>query len=539
VTINATIKPTIKATTKATTNASRVTCALFGILLPFTAQASTAPSSDANWKPLVSFAGNGDRSMAIQRLREIDQLQSAMVNNTRYDTQTETFITQMWELIESFNLKKLHATLPISVDDWNQLSLKGKRNDNEYNITMTHQKSLDDVQITDFGDSYVMFKTKTVTAPDGLTHYIINNQVKAGFGAQSWQSAQIAANDALQLISTMAEGTASDSFKEKAHSLSADLEASDINVLSSAWSSFPNVWAFMSSIGQINDVVVEGKSTAAVKHLNLSFSLDKNKTEDNYPALSAYLDKLEDLMDASFEVFDENGRLMKMSVDTTTMNGQIEIVVGNGGIYPVSDGKPMLAHLHTFGEKAVTLTGVMNSNIEILGVKTKIANLTSTIEYAPKADKALVKMRINQAPTIAIGGAALGFIPTPMIDLFMPSNLKEIIGQFFEVACNGNDGEGIITNLELSNIKPEGNSNTNTGFTQISATTSFETFSNLFVRIGMNIVNSRLIPNEAASKDIDAFIDNARSAFNNDVDIYEASIQTKSLSQPVAANSLR
>jgi len=533
---------TINASTNATTNASRITCALFGILLPFTAQASTAPSSDANWKPLVSFAGNGDRSMAIQRLREIDQLQSAMVNNTRYDTETETFITQMWELIESFNLRKLHATLPINVGEWNQLSLKGKRNDNEYNITMTHQKSLDDVQITDFGDSYVMFKTKTVTAPDGLTHYIINNQIKAGFGAQSWQSAQIAANDALQLISTMAEDTAtstSDSFKENAHSLSADLDASDINVLSSAWTSFPNVWAFMSSIGQINDVIVEEKSTATVKHLNLSFSLDKNKTEKNYPALSAYLDKLEDLMDASFEIFDENGRLMKMSVDTTTMNGQIEIVVGNGGIYPVSDGKPMLTHLHTFGEKAVTLTGVMNSNIEILGVKTKIANLTSTIEYAPKADKALVKMRINQAPTITIGGAALGFIPTPMIDLFMPSNLKDIISQFFDVACNGNNGEGIITNLELSNIKPDGNSNANTGFTQISATTSFETFSNLFVRIGMNIVNSRLIPSEAASKDIDTFIDNARGAFNNDVDIYEASIQTKNLSQPVAANTLR
>jgi len=532
---------TTNTTTKATTTASRITSALLGILLPFTAQASTDATSDANWKPLISFAGNDDRSTAIQRLREIDQLQSAMVNNTRYDTQTETFITQMWELIESFNLKKLHKALPISVDEWNQLSLKGKRNDDEYNITMTHQKSLDNVQITDFGDSYVMFKTKAVTAPDGLTHYIINNQIKAGFGAQSWQSAQIAANDALQLISSMAEDTTtstSDSFRGNAQSLSADLEASDINVLSSAWSSFPNVWAFMSSIGQINDVVVEGKSTSTVKHLNLSFSLDKNKTEENYPALSAYLDKLEDLMDASFEVFDENGRLMKMSVDTTTMNGQIEIVVGNGGIYPVIDDKPMLAHLHKFGEKAVTLTGVMNSNVEILGVKTKIANLTSTIEYAPKADKAQVKMRINQAPTITIGGAALGFIPTPMIDLFMPSNLKEIISQFFDVACNGNDGEGIITNLELSNIKPEGNSNTNTGFTQISATTSFETFSNLFVRIGMNIVNSRLIPSEAASKDIDAFIDNARNAFNNDVDIYEASIQT-SLSQPIATNTLR
>ena len=522
-----------------TTNAPRITSALLGVLLPFTAQASTDTASDANWKPLISFAGNGDTSTAIQRLREIDQLQSAMVNNTRYDTQTETFITQMWELIESFNLQKLHATLPVSVQEWNQLSLKGKRNDNEYNITMTHQKSLDEVEITDFGDSYITFKTKPLTASNGQTHYIIDNQVKAGFGAQSWQSAQVAANDALQLISTMSESTASDNFKEKAQSLSADLEPSDINVLSSAWSSFPNVWAFMSSIGQINDVIVEEKSTADIKHLNLSFSLDKNKTEENYPALSAYLDKLEDLMDASFEVFDENGRLMKMSVDTTTMNGQIEIVVGNGGIYPVSDNKPLLAHLHKFGEKAVSLTGVMNSNIEILGVKTKIANLTSTIEYAPNADNALVKMRINKAPYITIGGPALGFIPTPMIDLFMPSNLKEIIGQFFDVACNGNDGQGIITNLELSNIKPEGSLNTNAGFTQVSATTRFETFSNLFVRIGMNIVNSRLIPSETASKDIDAFIDNARSAFNNDVDIYAASIQSKNRTQPVAAITTR
>ena len=531
-----------------TTNASRLTCALLGILLPFTAQASSDTISgaannsvsDANWKPLIAFAGNGDRTTAIQRLREIDQLQSAMMNNTRYDTETETFMTEMWKLIESFNLRKLHATLPINVDEWNQLSLKGERNDKEYNITMTHQKSLDDVKITDFGDSYVMLKTKTITAPSGLTHYVIDNQIKAGFGAQSWQSAQIAANDTLQLISSMAESTTAsgDSFKEKVKSLSPELDASDINVLSSAWSSFPNVLAFMSSIGQINDVIVEGKSSATVKHLNLSFSLDKNKTEEHYPALSSYLDKLENLMDASFEVFDEHGRLIKMSIDTTTMNGQIEVVVGNDGIYPIRDDKPMLAHLYKFGENAVTLTGVMNSNIEILGVKTEIANLTSTIEYTPNADKVGVKMRINQAPTIAVGGAALGFIPTPMIDLFMPSNLKEIIGKFFDVACNGNNGEGIITSLELSNIKPSSSSSSNAGFTQISANTSLETFSNLFVRIGMNIVNSRLIPNDAASKDIDLFIDNARVAFNNDVDIYEASTPIKSQGQPVAANTL-
>jgi len=118
----------------------------------------------------------------------------------------------------------------------------------------------------------------------------------------------------------------------------------------------------------------------------------------------------------------------------------------------------------------------------------------------------------------------------------MPSNLEGIIGPFFYVACNGNNGEGIITNLELSNVKSDNSSNTTSGFTQISANTSFETFSNLFVRIGMNIVNSRLIPSDAASKDIDLFVDNARRAFNNDVDIYEASIKTR-LSQPVAVNT--
>ena len=76
----------------------------------------------------------------------------------------------MWNLIESFNLRKLHEILPVKNDGWNQLTLKGVRN-NEYNVSMTHQKSLDNTRASDFGDSYVMFKTQKLTAPDGLTHY--------------------------------------------------------------------------------------------------------------------------------------------------------------------------------------------------------------------------------------------------------------------------------------------------------------------------------------------------------------------------------
>ncbi|OUS23655.1 hypothetical protein A9Q99_26800 [Gammaproteobacteria bacterium 45_16_T64] len=506
-------------------------CALLAFSLPLTTYALPIdnPVNQQPWGPLIEFAGNGSEVDAISRLREIDHLQMTMMNHSKYDDDTETFIAEIWTLVEKFKLKKLHRLLPVNVDDWNQISLQGVLEGDEYSVTTTHRKNIDNIQITNFSDSHFLFRTQEVPMDDGPNHYIINNQIKLGFGAQSWQSMRNATNESLRLITSSTlpktQQVGGDDIHEKVKALNINLDSQDLEVVSSFWSAFPNIWGFISSVGVVNDIILEEESTNEFKHLNISFSLDDGKTAASYPALTSYLEDLEDLLDASLEIHNSNGQLLKISIDTTAKRGNVKLVIGSEGLIPTNGDVLSTKTPHKFDDNSHQLTGVVNANVEILGVKTKISDLVSTIDYIPSADKVQANMQINKAPTVEVSGAALGIFPTAMLDVFMPTNIDEIIGEFFEIACKGNDGQGIINNLELRNI----DSSNQNGFTQLSVDTRFETISNLFVRIGMNIVNGRLIPSKDASNDIDKFINDARIAFNNDINLYENTIRAKSV----------
>ena len=119
-------------------------------------------------------------------------------------------------------------------------------------------------------------------------------------------------------------------------------------------------------------------------------------------------------------------------------------------------------------------------------------------------------------PDVTVDGAFLGVISTGMIDTFIPGSIDSIITEFFTVACEGNLGNGITAAAAFNNTGEPG---------LINATVegSVVALDNSFVQLGLRIFNTRMIPNDKASDEIQHLFFATQEAFYQDFDQFMAS----------------
>jgi hypothetical protein len=104
-------------------------------------------------------------------------------------------------------------------------------------------------------------------------------------------------------------------------------------------------------------------------------------------------------------------------------------------------------------------------------------------------------------------------MPAGLVNFFIPRSIDELMIEFLEVACNGNDGKGVVAEMRFENAT-EGQQ------TQVHFTSEFEGMDNFMVRIGMGIVSDRIIPDTDVSDDIRRLVFDTQDAFSKDLDSF-------------------
>ncbi|HEX4937980.1 MAG TPA: hypothetical protein VFX11_04860, partial [Candidatus Kapabacteria bacterium] len=105
------------------------------LALTFVSQPIAAiPSSyiDPVWRPFLLLAGDGDPQRASDRLQRIKRLQTTMLNNTRYDTETQAFVDNLWRSMEKFDLDGFYGSLPDQKGRQRELNVRGIWQDDAY-----------------------------------------------------------------------------------------------------------------------------------------------------------------------------------------------------------------------------------------------------------------------------------------------------------------------------------------------------------------------------------------------------------------------
>lgn len=118
--------------------------------------------------------------------------------------------------------------------------------------------------------------------------------------------------------------------------------------------------------------------------------------------------------------------------------------------------------------------------------------------------------RITQEPAIDVSGAALGFIPTGVIDVAIPGNIEGIVHDFMQVLTRSNDGQGARLNVNFAEDPDRGSI--------LSLGVDGDTLDNFFVHFAVSLVNKRIIPGSAQFEGLKRLASDGLTAIIKDTD---------------------
>ena len=91
---------------------------------------------------------------------------------------------------------------------------------------------------------------------------------------------------------------------------------------------------------------------------------------------------------------------------------------------------------------------ICDIHLNIVGMQLKIDTLPIVLNYRYSDGGPHFKARLVQPPQkIEASGSVYGVIPVWMVDLLIPSNVQEIMNDFFQTLAMGNDGNGSVVRI--------------------------------------------------------------------------------------------
>lgn len=487
------------------------------LLYPTLAVAISPDVIERAWRPPVELAGQGDSDLAVARLRDYVSLQRLMMDHTEYHRQTQAFVEDLWGSLESFDLDGFYQLLPDQEAQWRQLTVYGAADGEVYRIGPNPMDAGSSNQ--GLGDFEARVRAREI-ATSSATHYLLNGNIDLGLGEITWPSMVEATREALRLVAeddpnfSVNQSMSAERYRSLVRSMNPKLSPREVEVLAPLWAAYPGMWDLVAGLGQVEGLLVSGDGVEDYREVAAVFVLDPERLRHGYPLLAGYLDQLDDLLKFQLRVYDDHGQLMSLAFNTETLRGRLSMSIRDGQVLPTRHGKPVNGSTPFDPGQPKRLTVRVNSEMDILGIIANVQGMTANVDYIPTPPGARFESRIQDVPGIRVGGRALGMVPPDLIDVFIPQRIDQLIVDFLTVACQGNNGDGITGTVELRH-SPEG------GATRLNADGAFEGLDNFLVRIGMRIINNRIIPGSGVSEELRQLVYDAHEAFSRDLDQFE------------------
>jgi hypothetical protein len=484
-------------------------------------------ATEAGWQPLVRLWGQGDKAEAVNELKRLTKAYSVSLHHTEIDEDTQDFIDGTLEDLEDFNIGDFYERLPQKNGAYRELWVRGELQGGKYVVRQSKDKSSYRVTLDGARNELAAMSTtvraKETRGAGDRSAYFIGYKLGLGIGAFRWDNAMAALADFARLESTGdprsdAQGTveSSDATKKKVKALHPRLAKADLDVLAVLFEAYPTLSPVLSRLGTVEDVrtVWSGKD---YQQINLQLKADLERFEEHYPHVAKYLDKMGDIALMDIRWVDAQGRsLMQFKVDSDKLTLSLQCYLKDGKLLPFRGVKVMSDEPIEPTSPVLHDTQVVSDvRLEMLGVVIKLGQLKIAAEYEPHESYAEIGIQARHVPTIHVEGAALGFVPTGLVDAFIPGNIESITRDFLTVAAKGNGGKGVVANVKLG-IAKEGSDK---GVLELGI--EGDALDNFLVKIGLGMVNERLIPDEKAIDEAKQFAAHAHDAFVQDLGRYE------------------
>jgi hypothetical protein len=493
------------------------------------ARALAAPdATDAGWDPLVVLYGTGEKETALKELHRLTNAFDLSLHHTVIDDATQAFVDGTIEDLEDFNLGDFHDRLPNKVGEYRELWVRGEIKGKSYVIGQAKEKKGYAVTLkgerNELAAMSTTVRSRETKGAGDTTAYFIGYRFGLGIGNFRWETAMSALEEwaRLNMQGHTAAGDAeavqaASAAKSKAKALHPKLSAEDLEPLAVLFEAYPALAPALSRLGSIDDMRTTW-SKKGYQQVSLAMHADISRFEDHYPAFAKYADKLNDLALIDIKWLDSKGRtLMTFKIDSDKLSFAWQCFVKDGRLLPfkgvkVYENEP----IDPMSTSLANTTIVSDARLKLLGVVIKLSQVKLDAFYEPHPGYAEMGLTFTKVPSIHVEGAALGFVPTAMVDAFIPGNIESVTRDFLNVAAKGNNGKGLVAAMKLGIAKDGSNKGV------LEAGIDFDALDNFLVKIGLGMVSDKLIPDPDAFKEIKQFSTDVYDGFVKDLARFES-----------------
>ena len=458
------------------------------------------------WHPPLLLAGDVSDAEAVSLLREHLHWQQAVVTSTRLDAQAAQTKDALWAAVRDFNLGQLYGVLPDTHDEWRTFTLAGQLRPAHYRVAAIAPGAFDK-PLDALGDTTAEFAMRTRPVPrdgPGGDRYTLRARLRADIGAIQWPDVLRTTWAGLDQLTTTAAlptpggggffgGT-----------------GSDAEILAQLQPGFANFFRWYLGIAEIPDILAADSARAPAQHLRLVVQIDDGLRE-HYPAVADYLAQIKGFISAHVAIENEAGRWLSVDLDSVAQRLTLDGWVHNGHLVPVRGGEPRIEVVDTSAPlNRLSYRSVADVQLKALGVRVDLNQWPIDWRYRRTARGADYAARITQPPQIEVGGAALGFIPTGLVDIAIPNNIEGIVNDFMQVLVESDDGKGATLGVAFENGTRRDSI--------VAAYAEGDTLDNFFVQFAVSLVNERILPNHDQFQGLQRLAGDALTALLVDTD---------------------
>jgi hypothetical protein len=504
---------------------------------------SSLDSPQAGWRALLELCGRGDDAAALRTLTQWTSGYGTALHRTDIDEPTQRFVDDSLTLLSDFDLEGFHDLLPERNGSFRELWVRGELTGGRYAIRRADGSKA--FRVTLKGprrgllDMSTAVRAKLHESKDGDERsYLLGARFGLGIGKLSWDGAVAAGKDFARLIATGDPRSGSSAGPQpSAESVSAvrklhpKLASEDVLPIALLFDAYPAMSRALSQIGQLEDIRA-ADSGSVYQHIKVSMRGLPERLAQRHPKLARHLRRFGKLARFDIRWLDAKQRsLMNWQIDSESLTIRTECYVKDGQLLPFK-GKTVFADepIDLLGDSLAHTQTIMDGRFQLLGVVVKISQLKSDLYFTPHGSHAELQVRQTSVPGVEIDGAALGFVPTGLIDAFIPGNIRSLTLDFFRVATSGNDKKGIAIAVKVGAEQAGGDA-------VIEADVDLEALDNRLVKMGVGMVNARLVPDDDVSADDKALTAEIHAAFVKDLARFKTRVQATGAPQSGAGAS--
>lgn len=225
---------------------------------------------------------------------------------------------------------------------------------------------------------------------------------------------------------------------------------------------FPNIFELVTQYVRIDHVVsqaVEYSDNSVMFDLRGQFNRDAFVS--NYPEIGKVLSTLKGMILIRSRILDEQGRQMgTLEVDSQKNMVILRFRTANGRLLPIVASTQFAAHtgFSLLDKDRHQFQIISDMHLSFIGLRFEIEGIKVVLHHANSDHGLYLKANMKQAPqTIAVSGRAFGFLPVWLLDILIPSNVEEIVSEYFETLANSNEGKG--AEMEIGSLRPRAGGN--------------------------------------------------------------------------------